>query len=131
MSHNGIVGFGITKSSSRIHDYTAQCLQTQNFSYMFYGPEDEVEEIESFFKRKHKSILLKQIKKKNKWRLEGIDPKLSNMSAEDLKLWVEKFVRDNKFNTMRVQDIWLPFGGDPKFTRKNITISPELYLEKI
>ena len=130
MSHNGKVGFGITKNPERVDDYTAHCLEDQFFMFLFYGPEEEIEEIEESFKQKHRKILIKKIKRK-KWRLEGIDPKESSMTAQDVKHWVEKFVIDNKFKTQRIQDNWLPYGGDKRVSRKNITISPELYLETI
>ncbi len=53
------------------------------------------------------------------------------MTAQDVKIWVEKFVIDNKFKTQRIQDNWLPYSGDKRVSRKNITVSPELYLETI
>lgn len=130
MSHNNKVGFGITKNPERVDDYTAHCLEDQCFKFLFYGPEDEIEDIEDAFKQKHRKVLIKKLKRK-KWRLEGIDPKESSMSAEDVKLWVEKFIVDNKFKTQRIQDNWLPYGGDKRLSRKNITISPELYLETV
>lgn len=130
MSHNNKVGFGITKNPERVDDYTAHCLEDQCFKFLFYGPEDEIEDIEDAFKQKHRKILIKKLKRK-KWRLEGIDPKESSMSAEDVKLWVEKFIVDNTFKTQRIQDNWLPYGGDKRLSRKNITISPELYLETV
>jgi hypothetical protein len=130
MSHNRKVGFGITKNPERVDDYTAHCLEDQSFKFLFYGPEDEIEDIEDAFKQKHRKILIKKVKRK-KWRLEGIDPKESSMSAEDVKLWVEKFIIDYKFKTQRIQDSWLPYSGDKRVSRKNITISPELYLETV
>ena len=130
MRHNKKVGFGITKNPERVDDYTAHCLEDQCFKFLFYGPEDEIEDIEDAFKQKHRKILIKKLKRK-KWRLEGIDPKESSMSAEDVKLWVEKFIVDNTFKTQRIQDNWLPYGGDKRLSRKNITISPELYLETV
>ena len=130
MSHNGKVGFGITKNPERVNDYTAHCLEDQCFMFLFYGPEDEIEEIEETFKQKHRKILIKKIKRK-KWRLEGIDPKESSMSATDVKIWVEEFVKTHNFKTQRIQDVWLPYSGNKKLSRKNITISPELYLEDI
>jgi hypothetical protein len=130
MSHNGKVGFGITKNPERVDDYTAHCLEDQCFMFLFYGPEDEIEEIEETFKQKHRKILIKKIKRK-KWRLEGIDPKESSMSATDVKIWVEEFVKTHNFKTQRIQDVWLPYSGNKKLSRKNITISPELYLEDI
>jgi len=130
MSHNRKVGFGITKNPERVDDYTAHCLEDQSFKFLFYGPEDEIEDIEEAFKQKHRKILIKKVKRK-KWRLEGIDPKESSMSAEDVKLWVEKFIIDHKFKTQRIQDSWLPYSGDKRVSRKNITISPELYLETV
>jgi hypothetical protein len=130
MSHNNKVGFGITKNPERVDDYTAHCLEDQRFKFLFYGPEDEIEDIEDAFKQKHRKILIKKLKRK-KWRLEGIDPKESSMSAEDVKLWVEKFIAGNTFKTQRIQDNWLPYGGDKRLSRKNITISPELYLETV
>jgi hypothetical protein len=130
MSHNDKVGFGITKNPERVDDYTAHCLEDQCFMFLFYGPEDEIEEIEETFKQKHRKILIKKIKRK-KWRLEGIDPKESSMSATDVKIWVEEFVKTHNFKTQRIQDVWLPYSGNKKLSRKNITISPELYLENI
>jgi hypothetical protein len=130
MSHNYKVGFGITKNPERVDDYTAHCLEDQCFMFLFYGPEDEIEEIEETFKQKHRKILIKKIKRK-KWRLEGIDPKESSMSATDVKIWVEEFVKTHNFKTQRIQDVWLPYSGNKKLSRKNITISPELYLENI
>lgn len=130
MSHNSKVGFGITKNPERVDDYTAHCLEDQSFMFLFYGPEEEIEDIEDAFKQKHRKILIKKLKRK-KWRLEGIDPKESSMTAQDVKIWVEKFVIDNKFKTQRIQDNWLPYSGDKRVSRKNITISPELYLETI
>jgi len=132
MSHNLKVGFGITKNPERVDDYTAHCLEDQCFKFLFYGPVDEIEDIEESFKQKHRKILIEKIKRKSKkWRLEGIDPKKSSMSAEDVKAWAEEFIISNKFKTQRVQDAWLPYSGDKRLSRKNITISPELYLEKI
>jgi len=132
MSHNSKVGFGITKNPERVDDYTAHCLEDQSFMFLFYGPLEEIEDIEETFKQKHRKILIKKIKRKSKkWRLEGIDPKESSMTAEDVKLWTEKFIIDNKFKTQRIQDTWLPYSGDKRVSRKNITISPELYLENI
>lgn len=130
MSHNLKVGFGITKNPERVDDYTAHCLEDQCFKFLFYGPEDEIEDIEDAFKQKHRKILIKKLKRK-KWRLEGIDSKESSMSAEDVKIWVEKFIIDNKFKTQRIQDSWLPYSGNKRVSRKNITISPELYLETV
>jgi len=130
MSHNNKVGFGITKNPERVDDYTAHCLEDQSFMFLFYGPEEEIEDIEDAFKQKHRKILIKKIKRK-KWRLEGIDPKESSMTAEDVKIWVEKFIIDNKFKTQRIQDSWLPYSGDKRVSRKNITISPDLYLESV
>ena len=53
------------------------------------------------------------------------------MTAEDVKSWTEEFIRTNKFKTQRIQDNWLPYSGDKRLSRKNITISPELYLEPV
>lgn len=132
MSHNGKVGFGLTKDPERVDDYTAHCLEDQCFRFLFFGPEDEIEDIEGTFKQTHRKILIKKIKRKSKkWRLEGIDPKESSMTAEDVKLWTENFIIANNFKTQRVRDAWLPYSGDKRFSRKNITISPELYLEQI
>ena len=132
MSHNLKVGFGITKNPERVDDYTAHCLEDQSFKFLFYGPVDEIEDIEETFKQKHRKILIKKIKRKSKkWRLEGIDPKESSMTAEDVKSWTEEFIRTNKFKTQRIQDNWLPYSGDKRLSRKNITISPELYLEPV
>lgn len=128
MSHNGKVGFGISQSPNRLDDYTAHCLEDQSFMYLFYGPKEEIEEIEESFIRSHRKILIKKIKRK-KWRLEGIDPKLSSMTAHDVKLWVENFIKINKFDTQKIKDIWLPYKGNKRLSRKNITLSQDLYLE--
>lgn len=130
MSHNGKVGFGITKNPERVDDYTAHCLEDQSFMFLFYGPEDEIEEIEETFKQKHRGILIKKLKRK-KWRLEGIDPKQSSMTAQEVKEWVEAFITTNKFKSQGIKDVWLPYSGDKRLSRKNITLSPELYLEEV
>lgn len=130
MSHNGKVGFGITKNPERVDDYTAHCLEDQSFMFLFYGPADEIEDIEATFKKVHRKILIKKLKRK-KWRLEGIDPKLSSMTANEVKAWVEEYVTKNKYDTQRIKDVWLPYSGDKRVSRKNITLSPDLYLDPI
>ena len=127
--HNNKVGFGITGNArDRLYDYIAAIAEEkQSFKYLYYGPRDSIEELESKLKAEWRDNLW-TVFKGNKWKTEILDP-TSGKSAEDVKKWVTKKVSEFNMPIREIKDDWLPYRGDKRVMRKYIDLNPEMYLE--
>ena len=128
LTHNNKVGFGITGNvHSRIFDYIAGSAELQSFKYLFFGPKADIVELEHNLKREWKRYMW-SVFKGNKWTLEILDP-VHGLTAEDVKIWVEKKIAELNLPIRVVKDEWLPYQGDRRVNRKFIGLNPNLYLE--
>jgi len=128
LTHNNKVGFGITGNvHSRIFDYIAGSAELQSFKYLFFGPKADIVELERNLKREWKRYMW-SVFKGNKWTLEILDP-VHGLTAEDVKIWVEKKITELNLPIRVVKDEWLPYQGDRRVNRKFISLNPDLYLE--
>jgi hypothetical protein len=126
------IGFGITKNPyDRIDDYIAHTFGMQSFKYLFYGPSDEINNIESKYKKIKKPYLLTLSRRKGKWKLEGLDPAKTKDNEEDIKNWVIEYIKSNRYETKLLKSKWLPYTGDPLVQKSFITNNPEDYLEPV
>jgi hypothetical protein len=127
LTHNLKVGFGITGSvHNRVFDYISGSAELQSFKYLYYGPKDDIARIEAMVKT-HWTGQLWTVYKGNKWKLEVLDP-VHNISAEDVKLWVEGRIASLELPVREVKSEWLPYQGDKRVTRKYINLNPDMYL---
>lgn len=127
-SHNGKVGFGLTKSvNKRIFDYISHSAELQSFKYLYYGPKDTIIEIEKKLKKEWKRYMW-TIYKGNKWSLEILDPDYKK-SSEDVQAWLEDQIIKFDLPIRKVKADWLPYKGDKLLVRKNIDLNPEMFLE--
>jgi len=128
LSHNLKVGFGITGTvHTRIYDYIAGSAELQSFKYLFYGDQEHISLLEANLKKEWRRHLW-SVYKGNKWKLEVLD-KSSNISAEDVKTWVEATIDKLDLSVREVKNEWLPYRGDKRVKRKFINLNPDLYLE--
>lgn len=128
LTHNGKVGFGITGNvHSRIYDYIAGSGELQSFQFLYYGPGNEITELEKMLKNEWRRYLW-TVYKGNKWTLEILDP-IYNLSAEDVEKWVENKIKELNLQIRKVKDVWLPYQGDRRVTKKFINLNPNMYLE--
>ena len=124
------VGFGVTGSPyDRIDDYIAHTFGLQEFKYLFYGPSDEINIIESEFKKLKRPFLLTISRRRGKWKIEGLDSEKCNDTAEDIRDWVLEFVKDRKFDTKILKKDWLPYRGSELVQKAYISNDPAAYLE--
>jgi len=128
LTHNGKVGFGITGNvHNRIFDYIAGSAELQSFQYLYYGPKATIADLEKTLKDKWRRDLW-TVLKGNKWKLEVLDPK-SGKTADDVKEWVEQQIASLSLPIREVKAEWLPYQGDKRVARKNIDLSPDMFLE--
>lgn len=128
LSHNQKVGFGITGNvHSRIFDYIASSAELQSFKYLYYGPKADIAEMERMLKAEWKRYLW-TVFKGNKWDLEVLDP-VHKLSAEDVLEWCDNKIDQMKLPIRKVKDMWLPYQGDKRVSRKFINLNPNMYLE--
>ena len=128
LTHNLKVGFGITGTvNDRIQAYIAMTAELQAFKYMYYGPKADIEEVERMLKAEWKRYLW-TVFKGNKWDLEVLDP-VHNLTAEDVKKWVDAKIKKLQLPIREVKDIWLPYQGDKRVSRKFINLNPNMYLK--
>lgn len=128
LMHNQKVGFGITGNvHSRIYDYMSHSAELQSFKYLYYGDKDSVADLEKMLKESWRRKLW-TVFKGNKWKLEVLDP-IHNLTAEDIKEWVDKKIASTNMPIRRVKDVWVPYQGDRRVTRKFIDLNPDMYLE--
>jgi hypothetical protein len=126
--HNGKVGFGITGNvHNRIFDYIAGSAELQSFQYLYYGPKETIAELEKTLKHEWRRYLW-TVFKGNKWKLEILDP-VHKLTADDVKKWVDDKIVELNLPIKVVKAEWLPYQGDKRVTRKNINLSPDLYLQ--
>jgi hypothetical protein len=66
--------------------------------------------------------------KGNKWKLEVLDP-VHKKTADDVKAWVEQQIAAANLPIKEVKAEWLPYRGDKRLSRKNINLSPDMFLK--
>jgi hypothetical protein len=128
LSHNLKVGFGITGNiHMRIFDYIGASAELQQFKYLYYGPKADIAEMERMLKAEWKRYLW-TVFKGNKWDLEVLDP-VHGKTAEDVLEWCDNKIIQMKLPIRKVKDMWLPYQGDKRVSRKFINLNPNMYLE--
>ena len=128
LTHNQKVGFGIsTKIHERVLDYVSQSgEELQSFKYLFYGDISTILSLEETLKKEWRKYLW-MIFKGNKWKLELLDPKF-NLTAEDVKRWVENKILVEELPVRCIKSEWLPYRGNKKVQNKFISLNQDMYL---
>lgn len=128
LTHNGKVGFGITGNvHNRIFDYIAGSAELQSFQYLYYGPKATIAALEQSLKNSWRRELW-TVLKGNKWKLEVLDPTYKK-TADDVKVWVEQQITASNLPIKELKAEWLPYHGDKRISRKNIELSPNMFLK--
>ena len=118
-----------THEEKRIKSYIGHSGCKQQFSDLYYGPTDIMEDLEDSRKalQAHTSIKL------GRWVWEWVDPN-SGVTYDDLKNWFENRVKKGGYPVYRVKKIHMPYGpftGNQMFNITDICADQLKYLEEI
>ena len=129
LRHNGIWGFGITKSAN-IKNYLQKryinpgANKNQVFDFLYYGKLSEIKALEDHLKHEWGEHLLILFTDKLEW----FEPS-ANIDGKQIVNFIEARCKTNYSEIFRVKNEFLPFR--PTNILKNLQDNPDTFLETI